>query len=569
MVNVIIDGKNLTVPENYTILDACKQAGIFVPTLCYLKEINEVGACRMCVVEVEGQTKLVASCNTKVYEGMEVKTNTERVQRARKVNLQLLLARHNSTCNTCTRNGNCTLQDLTSKYNVSEANFDKKFPTKTSETDFPLIRDNSKCIGCLRCVNVCEKVQALGVWELVGTGRLAKIDTKSGKKISLDDCSLCGQCITHCPVGALYERSDISKVEKAILDQDKITLVQIAPAVRSAFGEGLGLDENNKTVGKMVASAKALGFNYVFDTDFSADLTIMEESAELIDRIKNGGVMPMFTSCCPAWLRYAKAKYPELLPNISTAKSPQQMFGATAKTYFASVLGVSPEKIVCVSIMPCVAKKSEADLSSMKNDEYGKDVDFVLTTREFEKMVKAHSIDVASLEEAEFDAPIGYGSGAGVIFGTTGGVMEAALRTAHYAITGENPDADFIKQHRIDNGIGEFKATIGGLTLSIAVVSGLKNAETLIEKIKAGFVKYDFIEVMACPSGCAGGGGQPIHDNQELGVERGKKLYALDEASEVRFSHENPFIKKLYAEYLEKPNSHRAHEILHVDHNEK
>ena len=566
MVNIVIDKREVSVNENETILSAAKIAGIDIPTLCYLKEVNEVAACRICVVEVEGLGKLVPACTTVVEDGMVIYTDSERVREARKTTLELILSKHDSHCNTCRRDRNCKLQDLVKKYNLPECVYTKKVSDKITDTSFPLIRQSSKCIGCLRCINVCEKRQALGIWDLVGTGKSAKIDTRSGKKLKEDDCSLCGQCITHCPVGALYEREDIDKVYKAITNPDIITMVQIAPAVRVAFGESFD-DKYKMTVGKMVTCARNLGFNYVFDTDFSADLTIMEEATELVDRVSNGGVLPMFTSCCPGWVRYLKARYPEFIPNLSTAKSPQQMFGAISKTYFAKVLGVSPDKLFCVSIMPCVAKKAECDMDSMSNYDYGKDVDASITTREFEKMVLSQNFDLSKIKESDFDKPLGFGTGAGVIFGTTGGVMEAALRSGYYFVTGKNPSPDFIRDKRVDNGITEFNVELGGVKLSIAVASGLKNAETLLEKVKAGYAKYDFIEIMACPSGCAGGGGQPIYGDGELGVLRGKGLYALDDKSSIRFSHENPYIKSVYDEYLGKPNSHLAHELLHVDHN--
>ncbi|MBR2614949.1 MAG: [Clostridia bacterium] len=569
MVNVIIDGKKLQVSENTTILEAANKLGIRIPTLCFLKEVNEISACRICVVEVAYEHRLVPACSTKVSEGMEVYTNSPRAREARRINLELILATHDNECNTCPRNGNCELQRVCEELGVKQTDFVKNVSSHKTNKNFPLIRENNKCIGCLRCVNFCDKIQSLGIWDLVGTGKSAKVSTTSGRKIEEDNCSLCGQCITHCPVGALHERDDVLKVLDAIQNKDLITVAQIAPAVRAAFGEGLGIEEEKRTVGRMVAAAKATGFDYVFDTNFSADLTIMEEATELLERVKTGGTMPMFTSCCPAWVRFIKTEYPEFIDNLSTAKSPQQMFGAVAKTYYAKVLGVDPSKIYSVSIMPCVAKKAEKDLPGMGDEERGQDVDAVITTREFEKLTKLTYVDVDKLEEKEFDTPLGIGSGAGVIFGTTGGVMEAALRTAYYSITGKNPDADFIKDYRIDNGIKEFTVDINGVKLNIAVASGLANAKTVMENVKAGFKKYDFIEIMACPGGCAGGGGQPIHEGKELGAYRSQKLYALDKNGTLRFSHDNPAIKTVYKEFFEKPNSHIAHELLHVDHKQK
>ncbi|MBE5757240.1 MAG: 4Fe-4S dicluster domain-containing protein [Clostridiales bacterium] len=569
MVNVIIDGKKLQVSENTTILEAANKLGIRIPTLCFLKEVNEISACRICVVEVAYEHRLVPACSTKVTDGMEIYTNSPRAREARRINLELILATHDNECNTCPRNGNCELQRVCEELGVKQTEFVKKVSSHKTNKNFPLIRENNKCIGCLRCVNFCDKIQSLGIWDLVGTGKSAKVSTASGRKIEEDNCSLCGQCITHCPVGALHERDDVLTVLDAIQNKDVITVAQIAPAVRSAFGEGLGIEEEKRTVGRMVAAAKAVGFDYVFDTNFSADLTIMEEATELLERVKTGGTMPMFTSCCPAWVRFIKTEYPEFIDNLSTAKSPQQMFGAVAKTYYAKVLGVDPSKIYSVSIMPCVAKKAEKDLPGMGDEERGQDVDAVITTREFEKLTKLTYVDVERLEEKEFDTPLGIGSGAGVIFGTTGGVMEAALRTAYYSITGKNPDADFIKDYRIDNGIKEFTVDINGVKLNIAVASGLANAKTVMENVKAGFKKYDFIEIMACPGGCAGGGGQPIHEGKELGAYRSQKLYELDKKDTLRFSHDNPAIKTVYKEFFEKPNSHKAHELLHVDHKQK
>lgn len=567
MVKISINNIKYNVLKGYTILEACKAHGIEIPTLCYLKEINEIGACRICLVEIKGVKKLLTSCNTIVWEGMEILTNTPRVREAREINLQLILSQHNSDCPTCKRNKNCALQNLCEKFNISASPYEKHIPANKSQQYFPLIREDSKCLNCLRCVNFCDKIQALGIWDFVGSGSHSKVTTASGKNIINDNCSLCGQCITHCPVGALHERDDTGKVLRAIKDDNKITVLQIAPAVRSAWGEGLSLDKDMATVKRMVAAAKALGFDYVFDTDFSADLTIMEEGSEFLARLLKGkGKLPLFTSCCPGWIRYIKSQYPEFLDNLSTAKSPQQMFGAITKTYFAKLLNVDPKNIYCVSAMPCTAKKAECDLPAMSNAVYGKDVDASITTREFNRMISAGLIDVKTLTEQEFDTPLGLGSGAGVIFGSSGGVMEAALRTAYSIVTGKNPEADAFKELRGSKGVREYGFEINGMLLKVAVASGLSNAKKIMEALKKGEVYYDFVEIMACPGGCAGGGGQPIHNDEELAAIRSQMLYSLDNCSNIRFAHENVGVQGIYDDFLDEPNSPKAHELLHTNH---
>nr|MBQ5811853.1 iron hydrogenase small subunit [Clostridia bacterium] len=565
MVNLIIDGRSVSVTEGTTILDAAKKIGINIPTLCYFEKLNEIGACRVCVCEVKGADKLVAACNTVVSEGIEVYTNSARVRAARKVNVELLLSAHNCNCVACVRSGNCALQTLANDLNIRTVPYESKIAKNDWNDEFPLIRDASKCISCMRCVQVCDNVQGLSVWEVNGSGAHTKITVRGGLEIENVACALCGQCVTHCPVGALTARDDTDRAYAAIEDSETVTVMQIAPAVRAAWGDALGIDGDVATEKRMAAAAKALGVDYVFDTNFAADLTIMEEASELIDRIKNGGKMPMFTSCCPGWVRFVKYEYPMLADNLSSAKSPQQMFGAVAKTYFANKIGVAPEKICCISVMPCVAKKYECDVDEVNATE--KDVDIVLTTREFARMLKADHINVAALDEIEFDSPLGESTGAAVIFGATGGVLEAALRTAHYMITGANADADAFKVVRggENSGIREAEFTVNGITLHTAVVSGLANTRTLIENILSGKAKYDFVEVMACPGGCAGGGGQPICEGEELAESRGAKLYELDRANSLRFSHENREVKALYESDLEKPLSHKAHELLHTE----
>ncbi len=563
MVNLTIDGKAISVPEGTTILEAANRLGIHIPTLCYLKEINEIAACRVCVVEVEGNEKLNAACNTAVEEGMVVHTSTPRVLNARRTNVQLILSQHNVSCTTCVRAGNCSLQSVAHELNLLDEPFEKKpFPFRWDK-NAPLIRDASKCIQCLRCVNVCDKVQSLKVWSFNGTGRLSQVEVRDGTPFREINCSLCGQCITHCPVGALSARDDTQIALDAIADPDKITVVQVAPAVRAAWGDAVGLDARLATEKRMVSAIRSLGVDYVFDTDFSADLTIMEEGSELLERLKTRtDDKPMFTSCCPGWVRFLKLEYPDMVPQLSSAKSPQQMFGAVAKSYYAQLLGVEPEKIFCVSIMPCSAKKYECAVPQV-SDAAARDVDVVLTTRELGRLLRG--VDVASLPEEEFDQPLGTASGAGVIFGATGGVMEAALRSAYFLVTGKNPDADAFSDLRSLKGWREYTFRLGDADLKVAVASGLGNARKLCEALRAGEVQYDFVEIMACPGGCAGGGGQPICDGQELAGERGERLYTLDKANLLRFSHENPSIQALYRDYLDHPLSEKAHHLLHTD----
>lgn len=569
MVNLTIDNKKACVPEGTTILEAAKTVGIQIPTLCFLKDLNEIGACRVCCVEIKGKDTLVASCNTKVSEGMEVYTSSEKAQYARRMNLQFILSQHDFRCAGCQRNGNCSLQKVCEEMNINEVPFEQKYDPSDWDLQFPLIRNAGKCIKCMRCVQVCDKVQSLRVWDIVNTGQRTNVGVSGMRKINDANCSLCGQCITHCPTGALRERDDVRKVMDAIHDPKKIVVVQIAPAVRAAWGDGLGLPPEMATEKRMAACVRALGVDYVFDTNFSADLTIMEEANEFLERFthKNEYEWPMYTSCCPGWVRFLKSEYPEMTGQLSTAKSPQQMFGAVAKSYFAEkVLDVDPEDIYCVSIMPCTAKKAECDIPNINDTEADKDVDVVLTTREFDRLLRSQLINPFNVEEEEFDSPLGTGTGAAVIFGATGGVMEAALRTAYYALTGSNPKPDLFRMVRGLDGIKEASLEIAGIPLKVAVSSGLGNTRKLIEKIRAGEAEYDFVEVMACPGGCAGGGGQPISDGEELAGERGEKLYVLDKKNPLRFSHENPSVVALYDTYLEKPLSHRAHELLHTDH---
>lgn len=561
MVNLVINGTNVSVEEGTTILEAARTVGHEIPTLCYLKEINEIGACRVCVVEVEGVDRCVTACNTTVREGMVVYTHSRRVRTTRKTNVKLILSQHDYRCASCIRSGNCTLQTVANELNISDMPYDIRTEKSRIDKSFPLIKESDKCIKCMRCVQICDKVQSLNVWDVVNTGARTTVDVSDGRKIGESQCALCGQCVTHCPVGALRERDDVGRALDAVENPDIITVVQVAPAVRTAWGEGFGLSREFATAKRLVAGLRKIGFDYIFDTTFSADLTIMEEGSEFIQRlpeIKESG-LPMFTSCCPGWVRFIKSQYPQLAGRLSTAKSPQQMFGAITKSYYADLLGVDPSKIFCISIMPCMAKKDECTWDG------GSDVDVVLTTREIERLFRSYYVRTQILQEEEFDSPLGTGTGAGVIFGTTGGVMEAALRSAHYLVTGKNPEVDAFKSVRGMDGWKESEFDIDGTKIKVAVASGLGNARRLIDAILAGSVRYDFVEIMACPGGCVNGGGQPIHDGVELKAERAAVLYNLDEKNTIRYSHENPEIVKCYEEYLEKPLSHRAHELLHTN----
>lgn len=571
MVKLTIDQKAVEVPEGSTIMDAANIAGIPIPKLCFLKDINEIGACRVCVVEIEGKEKLVTSCNNKAEEGMIVHTNSPKVRRNRKKTVEMILSQHNSNCVTCARNRNCSLQTITRNLNILDVPYEKELTPLPWNKNFPLIRDNDKCIKCMRCISVCDKVQGVKIWDVEGTGSRTGVYVSGNRKIEESDCVLCGQCITHCPVGALRERDDTEKAWWAIENKKKVTVVQVAPAVRAAWGEVFGLSEEEATMGKIADALKKIGFDYVFDTVFSADLTIMEEGNEFVERFKKGDMkqMPMFTSCCPGWVRFVKSQYPHLVSRLSTAKSPQQMFGAVMKTYFARKIGVAPEDMVTVSVMPCVAKKGESNMELFYEEYAGHDVDVVLTTRELTRMIRMAHIDPETLEDIPCDDPMADGTGAGVIFGTTGGVMEAALRSAYYLITGENPDADAFREVRSTREQPKWKEAefhINDIAIKTAVVNGLANTRELIEALERGDVHYDFVEVMACPGGCVGGGGQPIKDGYELATKRSKNLRTLDEKAPVRFSHENKAVLRLYDEFMEKPLSHKAHMLLHTDH---
>lgn len=567
MVNLTIDGLKVCVPEGTTIMQAAASVGIEIPRLCYLKDINEISACKVCVVEVQGRNRVVTSCTTPVEEGLVVYTNSPKARRVRRSNVELILSQHDCLCATCVRSGNCSLQKLSNDLGIYDIPYERDIVDTPWDQNFPLIRDSKKCIKCMRCVQVCDKIQDLHVWDVQNTGSRTTVDVAGNITIDAANCSLCGQCITHCPVGALKERNDVPKIYEALADTSKVTVVQVAPAVRTAWAEAFNIPEELATEGRLVAALKRVGFDYVFDTSFAADVTIMEEASELLARMSNPNdhSWPMFTSCCPGWVSYVSYKYPYYIANLSTTKSPQQIFGAIAKSYFAEKKGLKPKEICSISIMPCVSKKREAELFSMRSSGTH-DVDIVLTTRELIRLLRAEHINPAILEEQPFDNPLGQSTGAGVIFGATGGVMEAALRTAHYAITGQEATAEAFSPVRGEAGrrIAEFK--IGDKTLRTCTVSGLGNAGRLIEDVKAGKVHFDFVEVMACPGGCVGGGGQPIHDGEERAAMLGEKLYKLDNKRPLRQSHNNPDVQVLYNEYLEKPLSEKAEKLLHSNH---
>lgn len=569
MINLKIDNIPVSVPEGTTILEAAKSIGIKIPTLCYMKEINEIGACRVCVVEVKGARSLVAACVYPVNENMEVFTNTPAVRQARKTTIELILSNHNKSCLSCERNMNCELQALSYEYNCDCTAYPGALtPSEVDESTDYLVRDNSKCVLCRRCVATCKAIQHVAVIGTRNRGFLTDIGCAFEEDLASSSCAACGQCINVCPVGALKEKSEIDKVRAAIQDKSKTVIVGTAPAVRAALGEEFGYPIGTNVEGQMVSALRLLGFDKVFDVNFTADLTILEESTEFIHRVQKGENLPLITSCSPGWIRFMEYYYPELIPNISTCKSPQQMFGAMVKTYYAEKMGIDPKDLYVVTIMPCVAKKFEKNREDQNASGYP-DVDAVLTTRELAKMIKGNGILFNELANGEYDAPLGEYSGAGVIFGATGGVMEAALRTAVETITGKTLENVEFTEVRGTEGIKEATYTVGDLTVNVAVASGLENARALCEQIKNGTCKYQFIEIMGCPGGCVNGGGQPIQPayvrrNTDVRALRASVLYNIDANSKVRKSHENAFIKKLYDEYLGEPASHKAHKILHT-----
>ncbi|MBE5760781.1 MAG: 4Fe-4S dicluster domain-containing protein [Clostridiales bacterium] len=574
MVNLTIDGIKVCVPEGTTVLEAARQANIHIPTLCYLKDINQIGACRICVVDT-GAKALSAACVMPVSEGMVVKTNTPAVREARKVTLELILSNHERKCLSCVRSQNCELQTLAKELGVDESRFDGPNIHYEEDTLSPsLVRDPNKCILCRRCVAACKNIQGIGAIGAVNRGFDTIIAPAFGKSIIDTNCIFCGQCIEACPVGALREKDDTEKVWEAIADPDKFVVVQPAPAIRVALGEEFGMATGSRVTGKMTQALKRLGFDKVFDTDFGADLTIMEEATELLSRIKNGGALPMFTSCSPGWVKYCEHNFPELLPNLSTCKSPMEMEGAIIKTYYAEKAGIDPKKIVVVGVMPCTSKKFEAQRSEMTTDGM-RSVDISITTRELARMIKQARIDFVNLPDEEvFDELVAESTGAAAIFGATGGVMEAALRTAADVLEGRAMEKVEYEAVRGLEGIKEATVTLGGQELKIAVAHSTGAAKKLIKRIQSGEASYAFVEVMACPGGCVNGGGQPIvsaykrYEGDPRAL-RAAGLYTEDEAKALRKSHENPDIKKLYDEFLGAPNSHKAHELLHTTYTDR
>jgi len=571
-VNVKINGKDYSVPAGSTILEACRIAGVEIPTLCYLKGINEIGACRMCVVEVKKARTLVAACVYPVNEGIEITTNSARVLEARKKTLSLILSNHDRKCLSCVRSSKCELQTLAHDMGVEDEGYYDGVRSESIEdvSAAHMIRDNNKCILCRRCTAVCEKIQAVGVIGANGRGFKTRITSPFEMGLGETSCVCCGQCIAVCPVGALKEKDYTEEVQKAINDPEKFVVVQTAPAVRAALGEEFGYPMGTPVEGKMAAALRRMGFDKVFDTDFSADLTIMEEANEFVERVKNGGKLPLITSCSPGWIKFCEHYFPELTENLSTCKSPQQMFGATLKTYYAQKMGIDPKKIVSVSVMPCTAKKFEIGRDDQSAAGPGiPDLDYSITTRELARMIKHHGIKFRELPDEGFDDPLGESTGAAVIFGATGGVMEAALRTAVEWITGQELKAVDFKEVRGTQGIKEATYNVAGMDVKVAVASGLANAKEILTKVRDGKADYHFIEIMACPGGCVNGGGQPqvhasIRNTVDIRAERAKALYQLDSGMKIRKSHENPSIKKVYAEFYEKPGSHKAHECLHT-----
>ncbi|MDP2854273.1 MAG: NADH-dependent [FeFe] hydrogenase, group A6 [Smithellaceae bacterium] len=568
-VKLTIDNRLVEAPAGSTILEAARGVGIKIPTLCAWTEIHHTpGACRVCMTEVDGQRSLIAACVFPVSEGMIVHTNTEKVRQARKMVVELLLANHPQECNYCVRNGSCELQKVAEFVGLKEVRFDyTQFPKEgmIDQSSPSIVRDSRKCIECHRCVSICEQIQTVSVLTPAHRGSDVRVVPAFDLPLIESNCIACGQCIMVCPVGALYEKDDVDLVWKALQDPTKHVIVQEAPAIRAALGEEFGMPPGSLVTGKMITALRRLGFDKVFDTNFTADLTIIEEGNELLKRVKEGGTLPMITSCSPGWIKFCEHFYPDLLPHLSTCKSPQQMFGALAKTYYAELAGIDPKDIVSVSIMPCTAKKFEAQRPEMNSSGY-RDVDYVLTTRELGRMIKEGGVDFINLPDEDYDAPMGEYTGAGTIFGATGGVMEAALRTVYAVVTGENlPSLDVTPVRGLE-GVKEATVKVGPLgDVKIAVAHGLGNARKIMDKIREGKADYAFIEIMCCPGGCIAGGGEPIPTNNEIRVLRSAALYKDDgNVQKKRQSHENESVKKLYDKFLKEPLGHKSHELLHT-----
>ena len=574
MINLTIDGLKVSVPEGTTILEAARTAGIDIPTLCFLKDINEAGDCRMCIVEVEGRRGFATSCIQKVEEGMVVKTNSKDVSEAREVVLDLILSNHHKDCLTCVRNGNCELQKLAQRYNKDDILYVGTICEHEIDCGSPsIVRDFNKCVLCRRCVATCKKVQKIGAIDVANRGFNSCVSTVDNLSLNDVNCTNCGQCIMSCPTGALREKDNTKDVWNLIKDEDKFVVVQTAPAVRAALGEEFGLPIGTNVTGKMVTALRRLGFDKVFDTNTGADFTIMEEANELIERLIKGGTLPMITSCSPGWVKYIEMNYPEQLAHVSSCKSPHQMFGALIKSYYAEKIGVEPEKIAVVSVMPCVAKKFESNREQM-NVNGIRDVDLVISTRELARMIKQAGLDFVNLEDSNFDDPMGEATGAAAIFGTTGGVMEAALRTAYEKLTGETlKDVNF-EVVRGEEGIKRASVKIGDKEVKAVVAHGLGNAQIVMDEIRNGKADYQFVEIMACPGGCIMGGGQPIRSSKERATIDIRKLradclYSIDEKSTIRKSHENPVVLKIYDEFLGEVGGYKAHELLHTGYVER
>lgn len=567
-IKVTINGREYTVPSEVTILEACNIAGVYVPSLCNHPRLEPTGACRVCVIEVEGARNLQPACATKVQEGMKINTNTERVEKALRFNLSLLLSRHPKDCMTCEANGRCEFQDLIYRYDIKDMFGEEEMEHLYDDSSPSVVRDLDKCIICGRCVRACSELQGMDIYSMSNRGYKSLPMTAFNTPLYETECISCGQCALFCPTGAITENPDVREVLNLLERHDKVVVVQTAPATRVAIGEEFGMEPGSVSTGKMVAALKRLGFDYVFDTNFAADLTIVEEGSEFLERLKNGGPFPMFTSCCPAWINLMEKNYPELINNVSSAKSPQQMLGPVVKTFFAKKKGIPVDDIVVVSIMPCTAKKDEAKRPQHTIDGRPT-VDVVLTTRELAKLIRMKKIPFASLPEENYDDPLGESTGAAALFGTTGGVMEAALRTAYELATGKAlPKLDFTDVRGL-SGIKEAEVDIDGKKIRVAVAHGTAKVRELVDKIVSGEVYYDFVEIMACPGGCIGGGGQPYSLDKDVLKKRMEGIYSIDERSVIRKSHENPSIKKLYEEFLERPLGHLSHELLHTTYSDR